>query len=244
MEVIETSDSIKIHFLSNEIPLESVYNREYFLLLGIKIIENDEEKKVGGLYQFYKEKTKTMKESDPLESAVSVANEHFKKSTDKIIENNLDSFFSPKGKRELVIKKDKSHVLKTLDKEFQEVYDRAKTIFNFDSGYTYNEYSSIIKDLYIQIAYMKFLRVKIEQIDFKRIFKINGRYVLLENNVKEMEEMEDTNNYFLELERKLVELTGKKYEKGQIERDLRPIEGTEIWKYIELYFKGSAKEKK
>jgi len=240
MEVIETSDSIKIQFLTDDFPYESIYNREYFLLLGIKIVESDEEKKVGGLYQFYKEKTKTRKEIDPLESTVSVANEHFKKSTDKIIENSLNGFFSSKGKRELVIKKDKSHGLKSLDKEIQEVYERARTIFNFDSGYTYNEYSNIIKDLYIQIAYMKFLRVKIEQIDFKRVFKINGRYVLLENNIKEMEEKEDASNYFLELERKLVELTGKKYEKGQIERDLRPIEGTEMWKYIELYLKGSA----
>lgn len=230
MEVIETSDSIKIK------SLDSIYNREYFLLLGIKIVESDEEKKVGGLYQFYKEKTKTKKEIDPLESPVSVANEHFKKSSDKIIENGLDDFFSSDLKKEeLVIKKDKKYTLKTLDAEIQEVYNRSKTIFNFDSGFTYSEYSNIIKDLYIQLAYLTFLNFEIETIDFKQVFKINGRYVLLEKEIKEVEGREETIN-FKDLERKMVELTGKKYEKGQFERDLSMIEGTEISKYKDLYF--------
>jgi hypothetical protein len=230
MEVTETSDSIKIKSLN------SVYNREYFLLLGIKIVESDEEKKVGGLYQFYKEKSKTKKEIDPLESAVSVANEHFKDSTGKMRERDLDNFFSSGlNKKELVIKKDKKYSLKTVDTEIQEVYDRSKTIFNFDSGFTYNEYSKIIKDLYIQLAYLAFLNFEIETIDFKQVFIINGRYVLLEKNIKDVEGREETIN-FKELERKMVDLTGKKYEKGQFERDLSMIEGTEIYKYKDLYF--------
>lgn len=260
MDVVETSDSIKIQFGSNDIPYESIYNREYFLLLGIKIVESDEEKKVGGLHQFYKEKGKAKETtlSDSLfyssDYTVNKASKFLKKYTEKIIETvekgetvekeetvekgeaNLESpFLLDVKKNEVVIKKDKVYAFKTLDKEIQEVYDRAKTIFNFDSGYTYNEYSSIIKDLYIQIAYMKFLRVKIEQMDFKRVFKINGRYVLLENNIRKMEETEDQTNCFLDLERKMVELTGKQYEKGQTERDLKMIQGTEMWKYRDLY---------
>jgi hypothetical protein len=230
MEVTETSDSIKIQSLN------SVYNREYFLLLGIKIVESDEEKKVGGLYQFYKEKSKKKKEIDPLESVVSVANEHFKDSTEKMTESDLDNFFSSGlNKKELVIKKDKKYTLKTVDKEIQEVYNRSKTIFNFDSGFTYSEYSKIIKDLYIQLAYLAFLNFEIETIDFKQVFKINGRYVLLEKNIKNVEGREETIN-FKELKIKMVELTGKKYEKGQFERDLSMIEGTEIYKYKDLYF--------
>lgn len=235
MEVVETPDSIKIQFLDNGIPYDSIYNREYFLLLGIKILESDEEKKISGLHQYYKNEEKLKKNS----LSDSIAN---KLTDEKIIEgaekglSSLKSFFSPNLKKsELEIKKNKSHTFKTLDKDIQEAHDRAKTILNFDSGYTYNEYSSIIKDLYIQLAYMKFLRVKIEQIEFKRVFKINGRYVLLEPNVKEFEETEDQSNYFLDLERKMVELTGKKYEKGQIERDLKMIEGSEICKYREIY---------
>jgi len=245
MEVVETPDIIKIKFLDNGIPYDSIYNREYFLLLGIKILESDEEKKIGGLHQYYKD-TEKLKNKYVLDSIVdSTADkltESVKKSSDKIIEttengvSSLGSFFSPNLKKnDLEIKKNKSHAFKTLDKEIQEVYDRSKTILNFDSGYTYNEYSSIIKDLYIQLAYLKFLRVKIEEIDFKRVFKINGRYVLLEPDVKEMEETEDERNYFIDLERKMVELTGKKYEKGQIERDLKIIVGTEIYKYREIY---------
>lgn len=248
MEVVETPDSIKIQFLDNGIPYDSIYNREYFLLLGIKILESDEEKKIGGLHQYYKDKGKSKKKSvsdsivDSADSTTDKLTEGVKKSADKIIEStekgvsSLGSFFSPNVKKsDLEIKKNKNHIFKTLDKEIQEVYDRAKTILNFDSGYTYNEYSSIIKDLYIQLAYVKFLRVKIEQIDFKRVFKINGRYVLLEPDVKEMEDTEDESNYFIDLERKMVDLTGKTYEKGQIERDLKMIEGTEIYKYRELY---------
>jgi len=248
MDVIETSDAIKIQFDSNEIPYDSIYNREYFLLLGINIVESDEEKKVGGVYQYYKNNGKTKKKSisdsiiDSADSTVNKATEFVKKSTEKIIESaekgesKVESFFSSTVKKnEIVIKKNKLYTFKILDKEIQEVYDRAKTIFNFDSGYTYNEYSRIIKDLYIQAAYLKFLNLRIEQIDFKRIFKINGRYVLLESKIKETEETEDQSNYFLDLERKMVELTGKKYEKGQIERDLKMIDGTEMWKYKELY---------
>jgi hypothetical protein len=247
MEVVETPDTIKIKFSDNGIPYESIYNREYFLLLGIKILESDEEKKIGGLHQYYKDKGKSKNKSVPdfvIDSEDNVGNkltEDVKGSTKGIIESvekglsKLESFFSPTLKSEVEIIKNKLYVFKTLDKEIQEFYDRSKTILNFDSGYTYNEYSSIIKDLYIQLAYLKFLRIKIEQIDFKQVFKINGRYVLLEYNIKEMEETEDQSNYFIDLERKMVELTGKKYEKGQIERDLKIIEGTEIWKYKELF---------
>jgi hypothetical protein len=249
MEVVETPDSIKIQFLPNGIPYDSIYNREYFLLLGIKIIESDEEKKIGGLHQYYKDKQKTKKNKsfpdsiiDSADAATNKATDSVKGFTEGVIESvekgesKIESFFfSDLKKNEVEIKKNKYHVFKTLDKEIQEFYDRSKTIFNFDSGYTYNEYASVIKDLYIQLAYMKFLKIKIDQIDFKRVFKINGRYALLEPNVKEMEDTEDQSNYFLDLERKMVELTGKKYEKGQIERDLKLIDGTEIWKYKELF---------
>lgn len=216
MEVIETSDSIKIQSLN------SIYNREYFLLLGIKIVESDEEKKVGGLHQYYNKKTKAKKEN-------------ISDSDEKNTESGLSNFFSSGLKKEeLVIKKDKKYTLKTLDKEIQEVYNRSKTIFNFDSGFTYSEYSNIIKDLYIQLAYLTFLNFEIETIDFRQVFKINGRYVLLEKNIKEVEGREETIN-FKDLERKMVELTGKKYEKGQFERDLSMIKGTEISKYKEIY---------
>jgi len=229
MEVVETPDSIKIQFSSNEIPYDSIYNREYFLLLGIKILESDEEKKIGGLHQYYKDKIKTKKKKSIPDSTEAIT-----ESVEKV-ESKLESFFSSDLKKtELEIKKRKPHAFKTLDKEIQEVYDRAKTILNFDSGYTYNEYASIIKDLYIQLSYLKFLSVTIEQIDFNRVFKINGRYVLLEPNIKEIEENEDQSNYFIDLKRKMVELTGKKYEKGQLERDLKFIEGTEIEKYVEM----------
>lgn len=229
MEVVETPDSIKIQFSPNEIPYDSIYNREYFLLLGIKIIESDEDKKIGGLHQYYKDKMKTKKKKSIPDSTGEIT-----ESVEKV-ESKLESFFSSDLKKtELEIKKRKPHAFKTLDKEIQEVYDRAKTILNFDSGYTYNEYASIIKDLYIQLSYLKFLSVTIEQIDFNRVFKINGRYVLLEPNIKEIEENEDQSNYFIDLKRKMVELTGKKYEKGQLERDLRFIEGTEIEKYVEM----------
>jgi len=229
MEVVETPDSIKIQFLSNEIPYDSIYNREYFLLLGIKIVESDEDKKIGGLHQYYKDKIKTKKKKSVPDSTEAIT-----ESVEKV-ESKLESFFSSDLKKtELEIKKRKPHAFKTLDKEIQEVYDRAKTILNFDSGYTYNEYASIIKDLYIQLSYLKFLSVTIEQIDLNRVFKINGRYVLLEPNIKEIEENEDQSNYYIDLKRKMVELTGKKYEKGQLERDLRFIEGTEIEKYVEM----------
>jgi hypothetical protein len=229
MEVVETPDSIKIQFLSNEIPYDSIYNREYFLLLGIKIVESDEDKKIGGLHQYYKDKIKTKKKKSVPDSTEAIT-----ESVEKV-ESKLESFFSSDLKKtELEIKKRKPHAFKTLDKEIQEVYDRAKTILNFDSGYTYSEYASIIKDLYIQLSYLKFLSVTIEQIDFNRVFKINGRYVLLEPNIKEIEENEDQSNYYIDLKRKMVELTGKKYEKGQLERDLRFIEGTEIEKYVEM----------
>jgi len=240
MEVIETSDFIKIQFSPDGIPYESIYNREYFLLLGINMVESEEEKKVGGLRKFLKEKEKTKSIPDfvidSADSTINVVTKGLKNSAEKIIEKGEASFtemFSSNEKTELVIKKDKKYTLKTLDNEIQEVYDRAKTIFNFDSGFTYDEYSNIVKDLYIQLAYLNFLNVKIEQIFFKRVFKINGRYVLLENNVKEME---GESNHFKELERKMVELTGKKYEKGQFERDIGMIEGTEIYKYKDLYF--------
>jgi hypothetical protein len=73
-------------------------------------------------------------------------------------------------------------------------------------------------------------------LDFKRVFKINGRYVLHENNITEKDEHESRESYFLELEKKMVELTGKKYEKGQYERDMKMIEGTEIYKYKRAHF--------
>jgi len=91
-----------------------------------------------------------------------------------------------------------------------------------------------VKDMYIQLAYLDFMRLKIEEIDYKRVFKINGRYVLLEDGLKEGEEREGEDRRFPELERRMVELTGKEYEKGQMERDLKMIEGTEIRKYREI----------
>jgi hypothetical protein len=41
MEVIDGHDSIKIQYDSNDILHQSIYNREYFLLLNLKIIEDE-----------------------------------------------------------------------------------------------------------------------------------------------------------------------------------------------------------
>jgi len=221
MEVVETPDSIKILNVS-----QSVYNREYFLLLGIKIVESEDEKKVAGLHQYLKKK-KSRSLIDSVDDSIENG------------ESKLENFFAENSeKNELVIRKNKKYEFKTLDSEIVEVSERPKTIFNFDSGFTYHEYSNIVKDLYIQMAYLDFLKLRIDEIDYKRVFKINGRYVLLENELKEGEERhreeEAGDRRFPELERRMVELTGKEYEKGQMERDLKMIEGTEIRKYREI----------
>jgi hypothetical protein len=222
MEVVETPDSIKIQFATDDLRYQSVYNREYFLLLGIKIVETEDEKKVAGLHQYLKKnKKRTLMDSvdDSIEKG----------------ESKLENFFNESSRKsELVIRKNKNFEFKTLDSEIVEVSERPKTIFNFDSGFTYHEYSNIVKDLYIQLAYLDFMKLKIEEIDYKRVFKINGRYVLLEDGLKEGEEREREDRRFPELERRMVELTGKEYEKGQMERDLKMIEGTEIRKYREI----------
>jgi hypothetical protein len=51
MDIIETSDTVKIIFTNSSIPYDSIYNREYFLLLDIETFENDEDKMRGGVHQ-------------------------------------------------------------------------------------------------------------------------------------------------------------------------------------------------
>jgi hypothetical protein len=226
MEVVETPDSIKIQFATDDLRYQSVYNREYFLLLGIKIVESEDEKNVAGLHQYLKKKKN--------QSLIESVDDSIEKG-----ESKLENFFNESSRKsELVIRKNKKFEFKTLDSEIVEVRERPKTIFNFDSGFTYDEYSNIVKDLYIQLAYLDFMKLKIEEIDYERVFKINGRYVLLENELKEREKQEREEHAedrrFPELERRMVELTGKEYEKGQMERDLKMIEGTEIRKYREI----------
>ena len=235
MNVIDELDFIKIHFDAGAILQKSVYNREYFLLMGIKIVESEEEKKIGGLHQ-YKKKDKT-KKSDFFKN-VSDASDSVVESVEKGVSTLKQTFDLSLLRKEIVIKKNRKYKFHILFDELQEMYNRSRTILNFESGLTYNEYAQIIKDLYIQLAYLKFLKLKIDIIDLNRVFKINGRYVLLANDIKEMEENEDKDTIFKDLEIKKVELTGKKYEKGEIERDLKEIEGTEIEKMKELYEKG------
>jgi len=227
MNVIDESDFIKIQFDAGAILQKSVYNREYFLLMGIKIVESEEEKKIGGLHQ-YKKKDKT-KKSDFFKN-VSDASDSVIESVEEGVSTLKQTFDLSLLKKEIVIKKNKKYKFHILFDELQEMYNRSRTILNFESGLTYNEYAQIIKDLYMQLAYLKFLKLKLDIIDLKSVFKINGRYVLLANDIKEMEENENTDTIFKDLEIKKVELTGKKYEKGEIERDLKEIEGTEIEK--------------
>jgi hypothetical protein len=250
MEVIDGHDSIKIQYDSNDISHQSVYNREYFLLLNLKIIEDEVDKKTGGVHQYLRKKVSLKKKKDIVDSTIDRVDllaesktEGVRNSIGNIIEDTekgvsyISGILSDISKKsEIIIKKNDKYELITLEDEINLFYDRSKTIFNFDSGYTYNEYSNVVKDLYIQMSYLFFLNMKISVLDFKRVFKINGRYVLLENNITEKDEHESRESYFLELEKKMVELTGKQYEKGQYERDMKMIEGTEIYKYKRGHF--------
>ena len=249
MDIIETSDTVKIIFTNSSIPYDSIYNREYFLLLDIETFENDEDKMRGGVHQYSRKKIKLEKNKDVANSTIDNVDTFVHSSSSELresagdviqtVENKISDVSNAifnSSKKEIIIKKKAKTDVIILHREMDSVYDRSKNIFEFDSGYTYDEYSRIIKDLFIQISYLFFLDIKVGILDVKNIYKINNRYVLLEEKLEEKADDDSRESCFIPLEKIMVELTGKQYQRGEYIKQLKEIEGTEVYKYREFYF--------
>lgn len=212
----ELSVSIEIPKQLDNVYLDMVYTKEYFSQLNLDVIDNNNliggYKRLGGsLFGILPENS-----SDLMTTSLAVPN--FTNESGLFIRMNI---------------KKRSGKTVTLSNYLKSFSNKLKSANRFASGMDYNEVESIVKDVFIQLRYIDFLGLKMITLLPMNIYRINDRFVVIEENSITKKEYKDDIEFKLNIQKLIMELIGEKYEKGRCLEKLKCVEGTRLYKLLQ-----------
>jgi hypothetical protein len=232
VNISDTGSSIIIEIDKNP-GYEELYNRDYFSLLDLEIINSsDVEVKRGGKSSI---DTVIDHSENIVDSSVKTLNEKMGSLVDKT-ETRFNSVIgnadSQKGVFQLEIKKTTKEKIIGLETELAYFLSKPISITSFKSGLKYGDLEKIIRDVYIQLSYIDFLNIEISGLSVQNIYKINNRYVFITNSTLENKTQENERLMIRELQKLIIELTGEIYENGNSLEKMKLVEKTNIYKFV------------
>jgi hypothetical protein len=233
VNISDTGPSIIIEIDKNP-GYEELYNRDYFSLLDLEIINSsDVEVKRGGKSSI----DAVIDHSENIvDSSVKTLNEKMGSLVDKTetrFNSVIGNAYSPKEVFQLEIKKTTKEKTIGVETELASFLLKPKSITSFKSGLKYGDLEKIIKDVYIQLSYIDFLNIEISGLSVQNIYKINNRYVFVTNSTLENKTQENERLMIRELQKLIIELTGEIYENGNSLEKMKLVEKTNIYKFLQ-----------
>jgi|LauGreStaDraftv2_3_1035109.scaffolds.fasta_scaffold05827_2 hypothetical protein len=233
VNISDTGPSIIIEIDKNP-GYEELYNRDYFSLLDLEIINSsDVEVKRGGKSSI----DAVIDHSENIvDSSVKTLNEKMGSLVDKTetrFNSVIGNAYSQKEVFQLEIKKTTKEKTIGVETELASFLLKPKSITSFKSGLKYGDLEKIIKDVYIQLSYIDFLNIEISGLSVQNIYKINNRYVFVTNSTLENKTQENERLMIRELQKLIIELTGEIYENGNSLEKMKLVEKTNIYKFLQ-----------
>jgi hypothetical protein len=240
VNILDSGTLVTIEINKNDLPLDEIYTRDYFLLLDLEIIDNDNiVESMGGMTIGGKSIVDTV--IDKTESLVDYEIEQFNKGAETVINKGEASFNKTfdytnanltEDDNVIRIRIKKEHTPISLSKYLESYRENKGKITAFDSGLDYIELERIIRDVFIQLSYLDFLNISIDHIRIDEIYRINDRYVFIIENGISNKRPNESFMIINDFQKLIIELMGKKYEKGKSLELLEIIRGTRVYKII------------
>lgn len=229
MVKITEDGSIIVIEIEKKAGLDSIYNSDFFSLLDLEVVDSNKYNgiKKGGNKSIVNDVID--KSEEFVNSGADVFNKHAEgliNSAEKTLLESQDNVIRIQLKRKSQTK------ITSLDEVLKQYIGTTRGIFDFKSGLRYIDLENIVKDIYIQLSYVDFLNIKITGLTEKNVYKINGRYVFLTNEDAEEKNAENEFNIISEFQRLIAQLMGEKYEKGRILEQIKLIDKTRLYKFV------------
>lgn len=229
MVKITEEGSIIVIEIEKKTGLESIYNSDFFSLLDLEVVDGNKDNgiKTGGNKSIVNQVID--KSEEFVNSGADVFNKHAEgliNSVEKSLLESQDNIIRIQLKRKSQAK------VTSLDDVLNQYIGTTRGIFDFKSGLRYIDLENMVKDIYIQLSYIDFLNIKITGLNERNIYKINGRYLFLTNEDAEEKNAENEFNIISEFQRLIAQLMGEKYEKGRILEQIKLIDKTRLYKFV------------
>jgi len=229
MVKITEEGSIIVIEIEKKAGLDTIYNSDFFSLLDLEVVDSNKDNgiKNGG------NKSIVNDIIDKSEEFVNSRTDTFNKNAEGLINSVEKSLLESQDNIIRIQLKRKSQTkITSLDEVLNQYIGTTRGIFDFKSGLRYIDLENIVKDIYIQLSYIDFLNIKITGLSERNIYKINGRYLFLTNEDAEEKNVENEFNIISEFQRLIAQLMGEKYEKGRILDQIKLIDKTRLYKFV------------
>jgi hypothetical protein len=246
VKITEKDSVITIEIPTNSsLPLDQIYTRDYFSLLDLEILEGNNN--VGG-YKYLGGNivSSVLKVGENIsDSGVSVVNKKVSSIIDiaedtltKKIPGVLTNGDDNNTDIRFIIKKKASTKIENLTEYLASFSNVADKITCFKSGLEYLDAENIIKDVFIQLSYLDFLNIKIPMLKMENIYKINDRFLIIEETDLSEKENDEDFSSIREIQKMVVKLSGEEYEKGVILEKMKMVDGTRLYKLLKRLNEG------
>jgi len=212
---------------------EELYNRDYFSLLDLEIINKSEvDVKRGGKSSI---DTVIDESEHVVDYSINTLNERMGSFVDTVetgVDNVIGNVYSQQGHFQLEIKKTTRGGVTDLRTELISFLSKPESITRFKSRLEYGDLEKIIKDVYIQLSYIDFLNIEIGGLSVENIYKINNRYVFITNSALDNKTEENERLMLRDFQKLIIELIGESYENGKSLEKMKLLDKTNIYKFM------------